>query len=109
MPDARKCSIREIAMLTSNDHETVITMKDGREVSTYTPISQLLSELDASFLLLQRGMVVQMDFIERMQSDKCSLKNGQVVLLSRKERGNINQVYNNYIFNRLSDQMEGGR
>lgn len=62
------------------------------------------------FLRIQRGFLVNMHFVERMTSDSCILKNGQTLLISRKERKEIRVKYKEFIFSQLSmNQLKTGR
>lgn len=101
---AKLLYLDEISSIASFGHECIITMTDGREIETYTAFGELHSLLDSSFLLLRRGLLVNMFFIEQMNYDKARLRNGQEILLSRRERTAINASYNDFIFNELSSR-----
>lgn len=92
----------EITTIFSLDHDCVISMTDQSEVRVHMTLYDLYSQLDSSFIQLQRGLVANMLFIEQMQYDSCRLRNGQEILLSRKDRKAINTAYNDFIFNELS-------
>lgn len=92
----------EITTIASCDHECIITMQDEKEIRTRMTLGELKQQLDGTFLLLQRGLLVRMQFIEQMQYDRCLLRSGQVILLSRKERTAINSAYNDFVFQELS-------
>lgn len=99
---SRLLYLDEITTIYSQNHECVIAMTDRSEFRTYMPLNELYAQLDGSFIQLQRGLIANMLFIEQMQYDRCRLRDGQEILLSRKERSAINSTYNNYIFNELS-------
>ncbi|WP_040197382.1 LytR/AlgR family response regulator transcription factor [Candidatus Soleaferrea massiliensis] len=61
------------------------------------------------FLKIQRGFLVNMHFVDRMTSDSCRLKNGQTLLLSRKERAEIRTRYKEFIFSQLPLNQPDGR
>ena len=93
----------QILMLTSADHYTNVSLLSGDRITVSSSLSDLYEKLDERFLKLQRGCVVNMEYIEVMQSDRCRLRNGETVLLSRKERMKIREDYNNWVFRRLPD------
>ena len=92
----------QICSLESGNHIVEITMDDGRQLRTRTPLYQLEQKLDKSFLKLNRGIVVNMDHIERMGTADCSLRNGSKFFLSTRERNAIRASYNEYLLSRLS-------
>ncbi len=96
----------EVAMITSCDHTIEIRLFNGRSIKTREVLSKILLKLDSSFIQLQRGIIVNMEFIEWMQYEQCVLRNGQTVLLSRKERAKINKMYDDYIFKRMQFEKE---
>lgn len=95
----------EILSAQSNDHEMNILLGDGSEFCANIKCSDLLSMLGDDFMLIQRGYIVNADFIERMSADSCILKDGKTLLLSRKDKSSIHTQYNNYVFRRLSDGL----
>lgn len=96
--------IDEIMTLQSANHQTDIMLKSGRVITTYTQLGELKEQLDDSFLQIQRGLVVNMEFIECMQSDSFMLRSGQKLLMSRKDKAAIREAFNEYIFRRLEQQ-----
>ena len=98
----RSLYLNEIISLESNGHQVIITMVNSETVSAYTSIREIQALLDDTFLLVQRGLIVNMEHIESMQTDACILRTGQQVLLSRKKRASIREAYNNHVFRKLS-------
>lgn len=60
-------------------------MKEGAR-RTRQPIGELSQQLDRRFLRIQRGLVVNMDYIAQMNADDCALRGGVTFLLSRKDK-----------------------
>ena len=108
--DVRMVYTDEIMTLQSANHQTDIILKSGRVISTYTQLGELKEKLDDSFLQIQRGLVVNMEYIECMQSDSFVLRNGQKLLMSRKEKNAIRETFNDFVFRRLEQQrtLAGG-
>lgn len=55
-------------------------------------------QLPGVFLHIRRGMYINMNYIRRMETDSCVLKNGERVLLSRKGRAEIRGRYKEFIY-----------
>lgn len=94
----------QITYLQSNNHTTIINLLDSKSISVYSKISDLEKELNESFVRIQRGIIVNMSFIDRMDSKECVLQNGEKIMLSRKEKRIIRKIYENYIFKCLEQQ-----
>lgn len=87
----------KINYLQSRNNGTDI-FTDSHVLHVNQNTSALVEKLDGRFLNIRRGMCVNMSFIKRMDADHCILKNGEIVLLSRKERADIRSRYREYIF-----------
>lgn len=94
----------QITYLQSNNHTTIINLLGSKSMTVYSKISDLEKKLNECFVKIQRGIIVNMSFIDRMDSKECVLKNGEKIMLSRKERGLIRDIYENYIFKCLERQ-----
>lgn len=94
----------QITYLQSNNHMTIINLLGSKSISVYSKISDLEKELDECFVRIQRGIIVNMSFIDRMDSKECVLQNGEKIMLSRKEKRIIRKIYENYIFKCLEQQ-----
>ncbi len=76
---------------------------------TFSGICQTL-ETDNRFLSINRGILVNMDYIIRFESGTCILKNGQEYSVYTKKTKETEQKWQNYIFNRIrKSQKERGR
>lgn len=108
---SRSIYLEEILSLQSADHRTGISLSDGELLSVWMPIGELEQQLDDRFLKIQRGLIVNMAYIDRMESDGCILRNGIRVLFSRKSRAAIRSAYDDYAFAHLSRRrsLRGGK
>jgi len=100
----KRLYLDEILRLQSANHVTEILLSNDHSVRVWMPIHEVAKSLDNSFLKIQRGLIVNMNYIEQMGVDSCILRNGKRFLLSRKNRTSIREEYNNYAFSRLLDQ-----
>ena len=94
----------EIRYLTSANHAVEISLADGRQIKVWLPLSELMQKLGKNFLKINRGIVVNMDCIERMGTDRCVLLDGTEFFLAVRERSAICAAYNDYRFDQLSRQ-----
>ena len=94
--------LSQICALESANHAVWVGLLDGRRLKTWTPLSKLEQQLGKRFLKINRGIVVNMDHIERMGTADCSLKNGSRFFLSTRECSAIRALYNEYLLSRLS-------
>jgi len=72
----------------------------GNTPHQHIPISFIKAEeqLDPNlFLKLSRGFIVQMPYILCINKDRCRLKDGTEILLSRQSRSEIRKRYNHYL------------
>ncbi|MCD7738095.1 MAG: LytTR family DNA-binding domain-containing protein [Lachnospiraceae bacterium] len=109
--DSYSLYMDEIRYIESANHATEILMQDGRIYRVWTSLNELSGKLDGNFLKVQRGIIVNMDYIEQMGMDSCILRDGTRLLLSRSDRLSIRTTYDNYAFSRLArmqDEKMGG-
>lgn len=93
----------QIHYLQSRNNGTDIFI-DNHVLHVNLNTSALIEQMDGRFLSIRRGMCVNMSFIKRMDADQCVLKNGEIVLLSRKERADIRSRYREYIFGSVAEE-----
>lgn len=95
----------DIRSIQSKGHKVVVCTKDGRLEEFTETFAGIENRLDDRFLTLRRGFSVNMDSISKMLSDAAILVTGEEVLLSRKERAKIKEKFEDYIFGKLSENM----
>ncbi len=86
-----------IHYMQSQNSGTDIYMDSG-VLHSSEKTSAMGEQVSASFLNIRRGMYVNMNYIQQMDTDSCLLKNGERVLLSRKDRAGIRSRYKEYIY-----------
>lgn len=101
--DNIKLRLEDVCYLQSRNNGTDIFLQnDMLHINMNT--TSLAEQLNYLFLNIRRGMYVSMNYIVRMESDCCILKNGEKVLLSRKERPKIRSRYKEYIYRSLEEE-----
>ena len=94
----------EICSVTSASHAVEISLADGRRIKVWTSLSELTQKLGRNFLKINRGIVINMDYVERMGSDRCVLLGGKELFLAVRERNAICATYNDYRLDQFSRQ-----
>ncbi len=64
--------------------------------------AEIEAALGDSFISVSRGLVVNAEFIRKIGSRSCVLKDGREILLSRKKRDIIHDAYGEYVFSQLT-------
>ena len=99
--------LEEIALCESRDHALLITLFSGESfLAGRMTLDSLWQQLGEDFVRLSRGLVVNMNSIETMNARSCVLRDGRMILLSRRNLRQIREAYDNFTFARL---IERGR
>jgi len=92
-----KLSSAKIIYAVSNGHfvniATADTSYDVKE--TFTTISDKLADCN-NFMLVNRGVLINMDFIDRIDEGCCYLNNGEVFAVKIKGTKSIQQTFKDY-------------
>ena len=99
--------LSQIYSLESGNHAVEISLDDGRRLKTRTPLHELEQKSGKRFLKVNRGVIVNMEHIERMGKDCCILRNGSRFFLAVRERSAICAAYNDYLLDRFSGRENG--
>lgn len=79
--------------------KVAIVHTNTAEFKTYQSLSVFESQLDSrTFIRPHRSYIVNMNFIDQMNTDTILLKNGQSITLSRKNRNYIRNTYFDFLF-----------
>lgn len=68
--------------------------------------AQFLDEPD--FVHLGRGCMVNMNSIQKIDHDLCCMKNGESLLISRRERSKVQSRYNDFMFSKMNERKRQG-
>ena len=95
----------EIVVCESGDHSVQILLNNGERVLvSRMKLDNIWQHLGEDFVILSRGLIVNMNFIETMDARSCLLRDGRKILLSRRNLKQIREVYDNFTFSRLIDR-----
>lgn len=100
--------VDEICYLQSSNHATEIAVTDGNLIRCWKSLGELAEELGDGFLRLNRGTIVNMDYIRRLGTESCLLQDGMKFELSRRERWAIRAAYHDYLFRKLEQREDFG-
>ncbi|MDO4557179.1 MAG: LytTR family DNA-binding domain-containing protein [Lachnospiraceae bacterium] len=95
--------LKNICYLQS-DNKVVHIMNNKKDIVVNHPLKEIEVKLSSDFLKIQRGFIVNMDYISHMKGDSCVLKDGRELLISRTNRSKIRQIYKEFIYNRAMEE-----
>ncbi len=95
--------LSEITCIRTSKHNYLdIFQADGTTFTarlTFSEVQQKLSDAEAhQFLLVLRGVLVNMDFIKNMDDETCQLKDGTVLPINIKNARKLHDTWQNYTF-----------
>ena len=98
-----------VVFVRSDGNYQEILDKDGNTFRTRTRFNNLHSELtkDPRFLLILRGMLVNMDYIRRFDTDVCYIRDDIRLPINQKNSEAIEQTWKNYIFQKIRKEHRG--
>lgn len=101
----------DIVYVQSSKNYVEIIRKSGNPHHSRITFSQVLDILksDKRFLRINRGILVNMDYITDFGRDTCELDGGYRLPIALRESKSLNQIRKNYVFSKLhSRQGKGG-
>lgn len=82
----------DLMYLTADSHHVLVTTMQYRNIRCYVgPFSQILDRLckDSRFLFPNRGVILNMQYIEKLEKDSCVMTDGQYFPIRRRGRAQI--------------------
>ena len=97
----------EIISILSDDHRTVVTDNKGGRYDPLISFSKLTADLEneSRFRQINRGILVNMDYISGFDSNLCILSNGQKLPVSTRRLSRIRQQWEDYTFASIRHKM----
>ena len=95
----------QICCLESFRHAVEITLADGRKLKVWITLKELECKLNRNFLKINRGIIVNMDYIAQMGTDVCILQDGSRLPVRTRNSAEIRAAYDNFIFAQLSQHQ----
>lgn len=100
--DSYTIFLDQICCLESARHAVEVLLTDGRRLKVWLSLNDLGEKLGDGFLKTNRGTLVNMDHIEQMGRDTCVLRDGTRLVISKQRRSAVREIYNDYLFSKLS-------
>ena len=92
----------QICLLENDNHVVTVSLSDGRRLKVWRPFSELEQMLGGSFLRINRGIIVNMDYIAQMGADTCVLRDGSRLYIAVRQSAAIRTAYDDYVFEQLA-------
>ena len=77
-------------------------MNDGRKLKVWIPLVEAEQKLNKNFLKINRGIIVNMDYIAQMETDICVLRDGSRFSIRTRHTAKVRSAYDNYVFEQIS-------
>lgn len=96
-------AMRDIFVVKSAGHNVDIVSRSGRTYQTKGPFSNVAEQLQAheNFLLISRGILVNMDEITEFTEHTCCLSNGMAESITVRRRKKLVQAWHDYEFAKM--------
>lgn len=86
-----------ISYIESVHNDLHIHLITGSVIKVRGSLKKFIDKLDDRFVRINRGIIVNMGAIEKMNTDSCEIS-GMIFMLSRKKRIEIREKYHDYLF-----------
>lgn len=96
----QKISFEKVTYIESYHNYLFLHLVANAEIKIRSSMKEFAAQLDQRFLQINRGIIVNMEQVERMNPDSCEI-DGKVFMLSRRQRAECKKKYMDYIFRHL--------
>ena len=96
-------SFSDIVSLETDGNYLVITDSKEKKYRTRMTFSAAESQLDNRFLTLLKGIIVNMDYVQRFTENQCWMQGGAVFPLHVKHQKDLKQKWMNYKFAKIRE------
>ena len=111
--DRQEYSLRysEICSVETDGNYLLIKDREGKTYRTRMTFTHAEQMLDSRFLILMKGIIVNMDYIEQIKETQCVMQGGSVFPLHVKNAKELQQKWLNYKFTVIREATipSGGR
>lgn len=98
--------VGQIVYIESAHNYIYVHLAAGMQMKVRKSLQEAEKELDDRFLRINRGVIVNMDAVDRMNYDSCEI-GAMTFMLSRGQRLEYRKRYNDYIFSNYMDAHAG--
>ena len=98
-----KLKIKDLVSCESDAHYLLLTTSDNAELRVRMTLNKFIEETKNYEELIQinRGIIINIDYLDKIDNSNCHLTSGTVFPIKVREKKNIENRINNYIFNKL--------
>ncbi len=97
-----------ICLLESDNHSVNVSLADGQKIKVSMSFGELEKKMNENFLKINRGIIVNMDYIAQMRTDVCVLQSGIRLPIAIRRKAAVRAAYDSYVFERLSRRGKFG-
>lgn len=107
--DQKTIPLRSIVSAESRGHKTLLLLEDGSKVESTMPFSEIegLVGDDPRFLVVNRGVLVNLDFAARPEGDVLVMESGASYPLRKRDRARLASKISNYLLVRMGRGRRG--
>ena len=104
--EAHMIPYSDILFVRSADHYSEIMTQHGKNYFTRTNFRSIADQLtnDSRFLLIIRGILVNMDYIIRFADHSCYIEQSVQLPVNVKNCKQVEQIWKNYIFQKIRSE-----
>lgn len=99
--------LKEIISLVSTANYLTVHDRSGKEYRTRMTLGAAQELLDERFLLILKGILVNLDEVKEMTDNLCILSDGSRYPINVKKRRELKQIWQNYMFAQARSEWEG--
>lgn len=98
-----RIKIKNLVSCESDGHYLLLTTSDNKQLRVRMTQSKFIDDTKNYNELIQinRGVIINIDYLDRIDNSNCHLTNGDIFPIKVREKKNIENRINNYIFNKL--------
>ena len=106
--DRKEYSLRfaDLVSIETDGNYIRIKNRDGESFRTRMTFLQAQTQLDSRFLILMKGILVNMDYIEQIHDTLCIMRSGDSFPLRVKTKRELKQTWQNYKFASIRREAE---
>lgn len=106
LKDGQKLLINSVIFSDYHNHRITIKMKNSSEIQTWSSQKDFLSAIQNynHFLAITPGTVINMNEVASLDKDTVIMSDGTVLPISRRNRKEVNDQYQSFLFEKLRSQ-----
>lgn len=95
--------IKDLISCESDAHYLLLTLSDNSQLRVRMTLNKFIEETKKYEELIQinRGIIINIDYLDKIDNSNCHLTSGDIFPIKVREKKNIENQINNYIFNKL--------